>query len=166
MHRTRRIGLGVQRQRRCVRRAAVTVGAARVFFLQVRAVGEQHGAQITRRRVGEDGAAKAMFDEHRQPAAVIKMRVAEHDRVNAAHVDRQGLPIALAVQLQALEHAAVEQQAAAADFDQVLGTGDTVGSAETGELHAVSLPGHEAIDTERRIICCLNTPRSIAGANR
>jgi hypothetical protein len=73
-----------------------------------------------------------VLDEHRQPAAAVEVRMADHDGIDGLHIDRQRLPVALAVQLQALEQAAVEQEARTTDLDQMLRAGDAVGGAEAG----------------------------------
>ena len=76
------VELGVERQRRSVLRVAVLVGLPRVFFLDVRGVGQHERAQIARARRAEHAPAKALGDEPRQVAAVIEVRVREDDRVD------------------------------------------------------------------------------------
>ena len=90
------VGARVQRQGLGVARIAIAVGTPCVFFLQVGTVQQQHAQQRAGRRAGVDGAAKAMLDQRRQPAAVVQVGVAEHHRVQFAQCLGHH-PVALAV---------------------------------------------------------------------
>ena len=59
----------------------------------------------------EHAAAKAAGDQPRQIAAVIEMRVRQHDGVDVGRRDRQSLPVALAQLLEPLEQPAVDENA-------------------------------------------------------
>jgi hypothetical protein len=100
-------------------RVAVAVGAARVLFLQVGTVQQQHLGQIARRRRRIDRPAETVLHQCRQPAAVVQMGMAQHHRVGAQQFGRRRRPVALAMYLEALEQAAVEQDALAADLHEV-----------------------------------------------
>ena len=135
---SQRVGACVQRQRLDVLRVAVAVGAARVFLLQVGAVQQQHLGQVARGGGGVDGAFVSVFDEGGQVAAVVKMGVAQQHGVGLEHGWRRRRPVALAVHLEALEEAAVEQDALPADVDQMPRAGDAVGGTQKLNLHAPS----------------------------
>ena len=108
----------------------MAVGVARVFFLNVRGVGQDERAQIARARRAEDAAAKSAADQPRQIAAVIEMRVREDHRVDALGIDRQRRPVAEPQLLQALKETAVDEHAVAAEVEQMFGAGDGAGGAE------------------------------------
>ena len=63
-------------------------------------------------------------------AAVIHVRVAQHDGRQGARVDRQRAPVAQPQLLQALEEPAVEQHLLVAGAKQMLRAGDGPGRAE------------------------------------
>ena len=77
--RAERVGFGVERQRRRVLRVAVAVGVLRVFFLNPARVGQHDAAEILGAGRAEDAAPEALRDEARQIAAVIEVRVRQHD---------------------------------------------------------------------------------------
>ena len=133
------VGPGVQRQRLGVRRIAIAVGAARVLLLQVARVEQQHLGQVAGGRRGIDRSATAVLDQHRQPAAVVQVGVAEHHRVGLQQRRWRRGPVALAMHLEALEHAAVEQEARAADVDPVARAGDAVDGAVELDVHRTRL---------------------------
>ena len=56
---------------------------------------------------------KPCADEPRQVAAVIEVRVRQHDGVDVGRANRQRLPVALAQLLESLEQAAVDEHACA-----------------------------------------------------
>jgi hypothetical protein len=126
---------GASRPGLVVARIAVAVGAARVFLLQVRTVQQQHFGQVARGRGRVHRAAKAALHQHRQPAAVVEVGMAEHDRVAVQQLGRGRRPVALAVHLVALEQPAIQQDALAAQLHQVARAGDGVGRAVEADLH-------------------------------
>jgi hypothetical protein len=106
------------------------VRKSRVFFLQVRAVGQQQPAQLPRRRRAVDAAAEAVPDQQRQVAAVIDVRMRQHDGRQLGRVDRQPRPVAQPQLLESLEQAAVDQECSGGGRgDQILGTRDCSGTA-------------------------------------
>ena len=121
---------GVERQRRLMLAIAALVGELRVFFLQVRGVGQHQPAQIGGAAGAMHRALESLRDQPRQPAAVIDVRVREDDGVDRLGRDRQRRPVAQAQLLQALEQPAVEQDSLAIDFEEVLGAGHRAGGTE------------------------------------
>jgi hypothetical protein len=102
--------------------------------------------------------APAVLHQRRQPAAVVEVGVAQHHRVGFAQ--RAGIgPVALAVQLPALEQAAVEQDALAADLDQVARAGDGIGSAEEGDVHGWPSEALSPASSEGRAITSVSKAR-------
>ena len=61
---------------------------------------------------------------------MVDVRVGDHDRVEAARIERRLTPVAQPQLLESLEQAAVEQHAAPARGHQVHGAGDRFGGAE------------------------------------
>ena len=102
----------------------------RVLFLDARRVRQHERAQVARARRAEDAAAKALADQPRQVAAVIEMRVREDDGVDRAGRDRERGPVAQPQLLEALEQAAVDENAMVAEIEQMLRAGDGAGGAE------------------------------------
>ena len=128
--RARGVDLRVQRQRRLVLREVVPVGELGVLFLQASGVGQDDAAEILGALRAEHAAAEALRDEARQIAAVIEVRVRQHDRLDARRRHRQVLPVALAQLLQALEQPRVDHDARAVGVDEVLRARDGAGGAE------------------------------------
>src|SRR5262249_48155506 len=118
---------------RIVFRVALTVGVARILFLDVRRVGQDQAAELLRGRRAENTAPEAVLDEPGQVAAVIQVRVGEDHRVDGARGHRERLPVAGPKLLQALKQAAVHQNPAAGDVEEVLGAGDGAGGAQKGQ---------------------------------
>ena len=108
-HRAEGVRLAVERQRRRVLRVAVAVRVRRVFFLDAAGVGQHDPAEILRAGGAEDAAAEALRDEPRQIAAVIEVRVRQHDGVDLRWLDRKVLPVPLAQLLQPLEEPRVDE---------------------------------------------------------
>ena len=132
--------LGVQRQRRRVLGKAVPVRVARLFVLQVAGIGQQQPAQLDARRRGEHLAAKAELDQARNEAAVVDVRMRQQHRVDRGRRHRQRRPVAQAQLLQALEQPAIDEQAPAVVFDEVLRSRHGAGGTEELQSHQ-SLPG-------------------------
>ena len=75
----------------------------RVFFHDVRGIGQQDVDELDGGGIGEDRAAIAIAHKTRQPAGVIEMRVREHDEVDGGDIERLVIPIALAQFARALK---------------------------------------------------------------
>ncbi len=103
-------------QRRPVPCVALAIRPLGVLFLDVRGVVEDDPGQFGRRARAEHPAAEALADEPRQVAAVIEVRVGEHHGPNRVGADGEGLPVAFAQELEALEEAAVDEHALGADL--------------------------------------------------
>ncbi len=131
--RPRGVGGRVERQRGRVPGEPVAVRLARVFFLDVRRVGQDQRAELFRRWRAEDPAAKAGGHEPRQISAVIKVRMGQDDGVDGGRVDRQRLPVAEPQVLQALKQPAIDEDTPAADLEEVLGAGHRTGGAKKGQ---------------------------------
>ena len=72
----------------------VSVRLACILFLNVGRIGQHQRAQLLGARRAEDPAPKASGHQPRQVAAVIEMRVRQHDAVDGRGVERQRLPVA------------------------------------------------------------------------
>src|SRR5262252_603578 len=131
--RPRRIEGRVERKRRRVFCVALSVCPSRVFFLNLRRVREDEGAEISRARRTEDAALEALRDESWQIAAVIEMRMCQHDRVDLRRVDWERRPVSESQLLQSLEQTAVDQYAVVTEIEQVLRSGDSPRCAEKRE---------------------------------
>ncbi len=131
--RPRRVEPGVERQRRLVFAVAVFVDVARLFLLNVRRIRQHDRAEIVRARCAEDPAPEPLRDEPRQIAAMIKMRMCQHDGVDAGGGDREGRPIPQTQFLESLEQTAIHEHAAVAEIEQVLGAGHRAGRAKKRE---------------------------------
>ena len=129
------VSAGVQRQRRRVAGKAVPVGPARIFFLQMGAVEQQQLGQVAGGRGAVNRAFETLFDQRGQPAAVVQMGMAQHHSVDLRSRHRERGPVSFAQGLESLEHAAVQQDALAADGHQMARTGDGVGRAEEADFH-------------------------------
>ena len=105
-----RLHEGVERQRRIVLRLVMHVVEGGVFFLQVAGIGQQNATQIYSRRRGVDWSVKPLLYQPRNPSAVVKMRVGEHDGINLPRRNWRILPVPLAPFFWSLEHAAVDQK--------------------------------------------------------
>src|SRR5580704_985761 len=80
-----------------------------IFFLQMSRVRQQDAAQINRWRCGINWAVEALFNQPRNPAGVIEVRVRQDNRVNGICRHRQVLPVTLAPFFLPLKEAAVDQ---------------------------------------------------------
>ena len=139
----------VKRQCRIVFRLLHLVVEARIFFLQVTGVGKNDAAQIDCWCRCVDRAAKAVFDQPRNPAAMIEMGVGQNDRIDSVGRDRHVMPVALAPFLRPLKHAAVDENLQAvltrriACIDQMFRAGDRSGGAKKLDVRQISLPQPE-----------------------
>src|SRR5437667_7552367 len=98
-------------------REPVTVGLARVLFLNVRRVGEHERAQLFGRRCAENATSEPAGDKSWQVPAVIEMRVRENDGVDRRRIDRQRPPVPGPQLLQSLKQAAIDEHPPAAELE-------------------------------------------------
>jgi len=117
------------------------VGAAGVLFLQVGAVQQQHLGQVPRGGRGDHAAVEARLHQHRQPAAVVQVGVAEHHRVGPPHRLGGWLPVAFTEDLETLVKPAVQQDPLATQFRQVARTRHRVRRAQKTQLHRLGSLG-------------------------
>ena len=94
IERANRIVLRIERQRRTMPGIMMTIGLPRVFFLNPRGIRQDQRAQVARPRRAEDTPAESGGNQPRQIAAVVEVRVREHDRVDPRRIDEQRSPIA------------------------------------------------------------------------
>ena len=99
------------------------------------AVREQDARKVAARRGRVDRSAEPALAQQRQPSAVIDVRVAQHHRVDRFGSERKRLAIADVGLIAALDQPAVEQQRAAANGEDVAGTGDFTGRAVELQVH-------------------------------
>ena len=124
------VNFGIERLRGSVLGVALPVRPPGVFFLDARRVGQHQRAQLARRRRTEDAAGETLGHEPRQIAAVIEVRVREDNGIDPRRIDGKRPPVAIAQLLEPLEQAAVDQDAAIAEVEQMLGTGDGASGSE------------------------------------
>ena len=131
-------GLGifhrVERQRRMVAGETFAVGHLGLAFLQMGRVGQEDFAERLRRRGGMDRPMKALPRQQRQIARMVDMRMRQQDEVDLGGRNRQGLPVALAQLFEALEQAAIDQDAAPVRLDEVFRAGHRADPAEESDL--------------------------------
>ena len=127
VHRVERFGRRVLGQ-------AMAIGVPGLVLLQVRAVAQQDLAQLRGGLGGVNRSAKSVANQRRQVAAVIEVRVAEHDRMHACRGNRELRAVAQSQLLVALEQAAVEKHPPLAGIEQVARTGDGAGGPGEGEF--------------------------------
>ncbi len=124
----------VERQRLGMFAVSAARGMLGVFQLQVRGIGEQDVAQLDCSCIGIDRAVIAVAHEARQISRVVQVRVCQHAPIECRGLFRQGIPVAQAQFLQALEQAAVHQQALAFRFHQIFRARDGSGRAKKCEF--------------------------------
>ncbi len=136
----------VERQSRAVLGGLRLVVVGRVFFLQMSGVGEHHGTQLNRSLGGVDRAVESFFDQARNPAAVVEVRVGKNDGIDFAGGHRRVLPVFFAPFLLSLKHSAIDQDLQSllatrigGGVDEVLGAGDGAGGAEKLNIGQMSL---------------------------
>ena len=129
---------------------ALAIGELGVLLLDPGAVEQDQPRHLVAGGGGVDAAAEAVDHQPRQVAAMVQVRMGEHHRVDVARFGGQSFPVQFAQVLQALEQAAVHQDAGVAVAEQMLGTGDGAGTAQAGESRHVRAssfgwePGHLA----------------------
>ena len=123
-----------QRQGRCVLGGADLVGVARVLFLDVGRVRQQHPQQAQGWRCGEGRPSEALAHQQRQDARVVDVGMGEDDGVERRRLDRERRPVAQAQVLGSLEHARVDQHLLAVRLDQVTRPRDGAGSPQEREV--------------------------------
>ena len=131
--RARRVVRRVERQRGVMLRVSLAIRVARVFFLDVRRVGQHQRTQILRAGRAEHPAAKSVGHEPREVPAVVEVGVGQHNRVNIGGGNGQRLPVSLAQVLQPLEQPAVDEQPYTGGVQKVFRTGYRSGRSQEGQ---------------------------------
>ena len=108
-----------------------------LFFLNMRAIGQQHFEQVDGGRRGVYRPAVTHHREARQQAGVVDVRVGQQHEIELAHVEadverREVFGPRLGA---ALEHAAIDEKAGLAGVDEIAGTGNFAGRAEESNTH-------------------------------
>ena len=121
--RTKRVGFGVERERRGVLGEPVSIGVGRVLFLDASGIGQNDAAEIERPCRAEHATAKPLRHETRQIPAMIEVGMRQHDRIDVGRPNRKRLPIPFAQFLQPLEEPGINQHPGGAGVEQVFGAG-------------------------------------------
>ncbi|MNJ37272.1 hypothetical protein D3C77_320830 [compost metagenome] len=119
LHRASGVVHAIERQGRLVLAVTVTVCLLGVLLLDMAAVAQDDLRHIPGGGAGQDGPAESILDQFRQVAGVVQVGVGQDHRVNARGLDRERGPVLLAQGLEALEQAAVDQDAATVGLEQV-----------------------------------------------
>ena len=136
LQRPRHVVAGEQRRVVGAAVAAVAVVELGVAFGERGRVREHDPQQIGRRRMRPDRTRETARDQHRQPPAMVDVRVAQHDAVQRRDVERERVAVAQLVARAALDHPAVEQQPpAAGELDLVARARDFAGGAVEADAH-------------------------------
>ena len=115
---------------------AVLVEPFGVLLLDMRAVCQHDLAEVAGGESGVDVAAEALLAEVREIAAVVDVGVGEDHDVDFAGVEVREAAVDLVAFLAvSLIEAAVEEDAGAVDFEQVLGSGGGAGGTAEFEFH-------------------------------
>ncbi len=109
----------------------VAIGELCIFLLQVGAVEQDEASNVDRRGSRINGSVEALFEEPGQIAAMIEMRMCQHDGFDTRRFYGKPAPIELPELARALEQSAIDQQAAALVFKQVLGACDSPRTTHT-----------------------------------
>ena len=125
-----------------------------VVHLDVRRIHEHDAAKVARGERAMDVAGIALFDEVRQVARVIHVRVAQDNGINLLRVERKAAVALDGFLTVALEEAAFEQQPLAVDFEQIHRAGGGARRAEEVDLHQAIVLG---------VGCCVKKMAAVSG---
>ena len=114
---------------------AVFVEPLDVHFMDVGGVGEHDAAEVAGGGGGVDVAVEAVVAELGEVAAVVDVGVGEDDAVDLFGVEGEGAIAFHGLGAAALEEAAVEEDALAVDFEEVLRTGGGAGGTAEFDFH-------------------------------
>ena len=110
-------------------RAPMLLQELGVLLLDVRGIGQHHGAEVARRGSGEDRAVEALAHQEGKPAGVVDVRVAQHHGVDSPGIHRQVHVLGARFGASPLEEAGVEQHPRPGGLEQVHRAGDLAGGA-------------------------------------
>ena len=125
-----RVGRGVERERGMVLGVTLAVGVVRLLLLEPSRVLEHDLGQLGGRGGAEHRAGEAVAGQGGQVPDVVEVRMGHHDRVDARRIHRERRPVAEPELLVALEHPAVDEDAAVTVLDQEPAAGHGAGGAE------------------------------------
>ncbi len=108
---------------------------ARLFFLKMGGIEQDQANEFTRRRGGDDLAAESALHQQRQPAAVIEMGVGQQEEVHLGRIETERLGVLFVEFAAALEHPAIDEDAAPRRLDHVAGAGDIAVRPMERQLH-------------------------------
>src|SRR5690349_3147194 len=120
-------------------------GAFGFAHRELRGIAQQDGQQVGAGGVGVDRTPETARHQQRQPAAVVDVRVAQHHGVDRDGLERERVPVTGHRIGAALDHAAVQQQLAAAGPHDVAGAGHFARVTEKLQLHDWVIPYHPCI---------------------
>ena len=112
---------------------ALAVRKVSVLLLQPGTVEQDQLGHVARGLRAVDFAAEPVQYQSRQVAAMVEVGMGQHHRIDVARRHVQALPVEFTQVLQSLEQATIDQDACVATGEQVLGAGDSAGSAEAGQ---------------------------------
>jgi hypothetical protein len=101
-------------------RVPMPVRVGGVLFLKVGRVREHEPEKVGSSRGTIHRAPEPIPHDQRQMAGVVDVGVTEYDGVDVGRLERRRTPVAFTEFLQPLEHAAVQQDLAAADAHEML----------------------------------------------
>lgn len=114
----------VERKRRLVLRKALSIGVFGILLLEVAAVLQDQLGNVARRLGRVDSAAEAISNELGQIAGMVEVGMRQDDGVDARWRNRKCCPVEFAQVLQALEQAAIDQDALVAIGEEMFRAGD------------------------------------------
>ena len=106
-----------------------------IAFLDVGAVLEHHGHQIGGRPGAIDGRRMTLAREARQQPAMVEVGMGQEDEIEFAEVARKGRAVLLVGFPRALEHAAIDDEAAMLGLDLQARAGHFAGGAVKAQSH-------------------------------
>lgn len=77
---------------------------------------------------------------------MIDMRMTEHDRINAADIERERIAVKLRLVTPALNQPAIEQNTKVACLDQMARSGNAFCRTQTLDMHYLCCPQESAIE--------------------
>lgn len=109
-------------------------GKARLFFLDMAAVGQNKPAQICRCFCAKNPPAKPRPDQCRQISRMVQMSMGEQHSVDGVDTHRERFAIARPQLLEALEQPAIDQNAPPQGLDQIARSRHRPGGAKKAQF--------------------------------
>ncbi len=133
------IGHAEQRQCRLVLRVTLLVGVARLLFVDMGGVRQQHPEQGLGWWRAEYFARESLAAEPGEIARVVNVGVGQDDRVHRVSRSREWLPVQTPELGRALEETTVDESAEVLPFEQILRSGDASSRTQYSDLHRTSV---------------------------